>query len=166
MKLRRLCTGLLWLAIPLLFTGCGSGSKSAPPSGSITINPTTYSWSVSAASPIQAALEPVLITVKDASGTPLGNDRVIVSLDLSQGTSTNVVMGLMLADPTTGQPTGSLLTAPVALFTSNSGTINLWVDMTAGGTLSYTGNLLAYSGSIEGTAVFSVTCAASGTATC
>ncbi|MDA8419963.1 MAG: hypothetical protein M0039_01720 [Pseudomonadota bacterium] len=166
MKLRRLCTGLLWLVIPLLFTGCGGGSKSAPPSGSITINPATYSWSVSAANPIEAQLEPVVITVKDASGIPLGNDRVIVSLDLSQGTSTNVVMGLMLADPTTGQPTGSVLTAPVALFTSNSGTINLWVDMATGGALSYTGNLFAYSGSIEGTAVFSVTCKSSGTTTC
>ncbi len=166
MKLRRLCTGLLWLVIPLLFTGCGGGSKSAPPSGSITINPATYSWSVSAANPIEAQLEPVVITVKDATGIPLGNDRVIVSLDLSQGTSTNVMMGLILADPTTGQPTGSVLTAPVALFTSNSGTINLWVDMATGGALSYTGNLFAYSGSIEGTAVFSVTCTAYGTTTC
>lgn len=166
MKLRRLCTGLLWLVIPLLFTGCGGGSKSAPPSGSITINPATSSWSVSAANPIEAQLEPVIITVKDASGIPLGNDRVIVSLDLSQGTSTNVLMGLILADPTTGQPTGSVLTAPVALFTSNSGTIDLWVDMATGGKLVYTGTLFAYSGSIEGTAVFSVTCTASGTATC
>ena len=155
---RRLFTNLLWLAFFLALSGCGA-SNNPPPSGSITLQTTSKNWAFTAGAPVTLLFQPEVVTVKDSNGIPLKGVNVILSLDLSAGTSTSPVMSIYLADPTTGQPV-TPITTPTDVMTSNTGTIDLWVGMEVGGTSSYSGLLYAYSGSLMTTATFSTTCTA------
>ncbi len=156
---RRLRTSLLWLVFSLALSGCGA-SNNPPPSGSISIAPASITWNFPATTSIAAAsveFQPVVITVKDSNGIPLKGVNVIVSLDLSPGTSTTPAMGLYLSDSTTGQMIAPINT-PTNLTTNDAGVIDLFIGMSLGGTASYAGVLYAYSGSLMTTAQMTATC--------
>ncbi len=163
---RRLPIVLLCLVSFLALSGCGA-SKNPPPEGTITAQPSGLTWTATANTGISVQFQPVVITVYDNRHIPLAGVNVILSLDLSAGTSTSPNMGIYLSDPTTGQPTTPVIT-PTDVTTGPAGTVDLWLGMDVGGGLVYSGDLYAYSGSLMITAPLAVTCTAatSGTAVC
>ncbi|MDA8364193.1 MAG: hypothetical protein M0Z84_10355 [Gammaproteobacteria bacterium] len=124
------------------------------------IQPTSVGWTFTAGAAASLQYQPALVTVKDSNGIPLKGVNVILSLGLSPGTSTTPAMAICLSDATTGQCVQPI-TTPTDVVTSDTGTIDLWIGMSVGGTTSYTGLLYAYSGSLMATAPLSVTCKSS-----
>jgi len=144
----------------LLLSGCGGGSPTTANGGSITINPTATTWTVT---PVACGgpynYHEVVITVFNAKNVPVANQSISVTLDLTAGTFTDIPRMYLYDDPTwVGDANTPPTTAPVGgsytTSTTSDGTKRLIVGVDLGCT--YKGNLNVYSGALFQTATFEV----------
>ncbi len=167
MTLRQTLAGLMLLVLSVTISGCGARNTQAPPTGSITIKPTSISWAVSVL-PATYTYESELMTVavSGSNGLPLAGVYVTLTLDLSSSTSTSPVMNMYTLNPLTNPTTAVPLSSPVELKTDNNGNVVVWIYMATGNGVAYKGYLNAVSGALSTQASITVTCTPSGGTTC
>lgn len=128
-------------------SSCGSGSVSAPPGATITINPATLSVTDETTEPTWKT-QFFTILVKNSDGNPLGNIKITISYPWAVPDSAGLVQ---LYDGST--PVNS----PFDAKTDDFGVYHLRFDYQSGGGLKYKGDLEVRSGSAFKTAAFEVT---------
>ncbi|MDH5632428.1 MAG: hypothetical protein OEZ10_05470 [Gammaproteobacteria bacterium] len=162
---RKLSRWILILFSLGFLSACGNNSE-APPDGSILINPSSIKWDVVGdpnvcVSGTISHIHPVLITVKDGLGQPLGNIDIYVSLTWGGNNSWGDFLflfddfngdGLITADElvnTVGDPHEYVTT------TEPNGSKTFYLGMST--RCAYKGWLQVYSGSVFATAELEVT---------
>lgn len=143
-----------------LVAGCGSSDSDGASVGTtITLNPSSITWTASAdLNP--GAFERTRVTVSLVRGeAPLANTEVELFLDLSDGTTTGG-QAMVLRDTD-----GTAHASPYKVTTDSNGIARVLVDVFIGEGTSYTGSLSAYSGAALGSMTITVSCE-DGTATC
>lgn len=137
----------LFGAAVFFMSSCGSGSVSAPPGATITINPATLSVTDETTEPTWKT-QFFTILVKNSDGNPLGNIKITISYPWAVPDSAGLVQ---LYDGST--PVNS----PFDAETDDFGVYNLRFDYLSGGGLNYNGDLEVRSGSAFSSATFEVT---------
>lgn len=140
----------------LFLSGCGGGSASTAVDGSITVNPTSVSFTNSTMKTTDPCLTGTatyyytqfVITVFSANNVPVANAPLSVSLDFSNATNGNLMT--LYDDPSWVAGTGAVPTNSVSgsysTSTGSDGTKRLIVGWSA--ECQYTGNLNIYSGAL------------------
>ena len=136
----------------LLLSGCGGGTGTTAQGGSITINPSSIAWNITAGAcggPFN--YHEVVITVLNSNKVPVANAGLTVTLDLANATYSGGPAMTLYDDPTwiSGSftpPTTAPVGARYATSTGGDGTKRLIVGVDLGCT--YKGNLNVYSGAL------------------
>jgi hypothetical protein len=141
-----------------------SQNGAAPPDGSITISPSSFTATVD--NPTMAACgagattfqtETFFITAFDAKGQPVGNADIGISLDFAGNTTPVGVPLTFLEDPQGTIVSNPGTANPYQTTTDKSGNKTIYVTFTFSQGCSYAGAMTVTSGSLFAQMTFSVT---------
>lgn len=159
LKTRKLTLGGV-AGMTFLLLGCGSGGEDgAPPRSTADISPPSVTWNQQGSASAQLLTQRFTVTLKDARGIPLPGTDVDIYLDLSSGTWTG--SPAMILKDENGNPQ----TSPFSVKTDAIGTARVLVEFVIGGGADYKGSVQAFSGSAYRSALITVTCEDTDTAT-
>jgi hypothetical protein len=140
---------LILLASPIIFlNSCGKAETTAPFGGTITINPTSFSWKDGL--PAQTTHDELFtVTVKDAAGQPMNKTKINISFVLAVPDFYNFVQFV--------DSSGNLVNSPFDAVTDDFGTYTFTFRFQSGNGLAYFGGIEVRSGTAFQSSQFTVT---------